>query len=360
MDAVSWRSLQNSQLYDYKSPYQTSAESLRFHPKAPQETYPDVPIRRQRPKAQPQVPLYGKMGRRASDGCALLSDTYFDHPADYSGVNSDTDEMVINNNNTKMKMMYKYENPELRYPNKAGCRLSLDAGRRESSSSLTSSLADGSKDSLTSFDSTSTLTGHETDDSAIMSRYRRSFQQKEEFLKMPPPPPAAEPLIQREYYSRPKKLENRALWPPERLQDTPNISKIKPTHQHFQRVKNDIDTERDLFLQSQNNGYFDGENDDVFVDDRKMPGLQIVHKRTREFERGKPLPEDDPVLGNRTSFYRSELARLSSKRVVPNVTERAQEYEIRTVEPRRDTSSSSIAASSPPIKRIQSLESSGK
>lgn len=48
----------------------------------------------------------------------------------------------------------------LSYVNSAGCRLSLDDGRRESSASLNSSVADGSKDSLSSYDSTSTLTGN--------------------------------------------------------------------------------------------------------------------------------------------------------------------------------------------------------
>lgn len=224
VDAISWRSLQNSYGYDLRpKQYPRSTENLDVR----QPYITDDPTRRHRTRAQPQVAQLNKMGRRASDGCALSERDY----------NVDTMK-------TMQKTNYLGEPPEmpgLRYPNAAGCRLSLDAGRRESSSSLISSLADGSKDSLTSScDSTSTLTGHDTDDS-IMSRLRRNFQQKEEFLKMPPDPN----LIHREFYGKPKKLE-RAMWPP----NDPTGKGAKPTHQNFQRVKNDIETERELSLQS--------------------------------------------------------------------------------------------------------------
>jgi hypothetical protein len=84
----------------------------------------------------------------------------------------------------------------------------------------------------------------------------------------------------------------------------------------------------------------------------------MVHKRARQFESGKPLPEDDPSVSDRTSLFKSELARITVKQVVPNVTERAQEYEIRSVEPKRETPTTSTP------KKIQrdarSLESNGK
>lgn len=89
-----------------------------------------------------------------------------------------------------------------------------------------------------------------------------------------------------------------------------------------------------------------------------------MHKRAKDFESGRPLPEDDPVPGNRMNFSRSELARLSSKKLVPNVCERAHEYEIRTVEPKRDTSGTSTNSGNSVLKRIQrdsrSLDSSGR
>lgn len=248
VDVNSWNRLQNpynqKQRYSYGQDlehiYNTPVEVHRT-----QEVYTDphvlhASIRRSR--AQPQVPLYRKMGRRASEGS-----TFSEHENYYDCLS----EMVVGD--TKMKAASKSAyvpdaNPT--YPNSAGCRLSLDAGRRrESSASLTSSLADGSKDSVCSFDSVSTVTGQETDDS-IMTRFRKSFQQKEEFLRRPSKVEA--PLIPREFYGRPKRLE-KPTWPPYEpvRQDSPTRT-AKPTHQNFQRVKNDIDSERDLVYQVQN------------------------------------------------------------------------------------------------------------
>jgi hypothetical protein len=396
VDAVSWRSLQHSYGYDYRQPLyersQRSAENLDVNDRL--NYPPDDPLRRQRPRAQPQAPPYRKMGRRSSDGGALsVSKYYYDPVLDYEGMKT------INKASYLQSDPQNPEMPGLRYPNTVGCRLSLDAGRRESSSSLTSSLAADSKDSLTSFDSMSTLTGHETDDSAIMSRFRKNFQQKEEFFKKTP----EANVIAREFYSRPKKLE-KAMWPPTEPTRQESPSKTKPTHQNFQRVKHDIENERDLYLQSvsggvvaslpqqkgaksppndkssisntdrikeastapasldnveQLNGSFTAESGDI-SDDKRLyhANLQMVHKRARQFESGKPLPEDDPSVSDRTSLFKSELARITVKQVVPNVTERAQEYEIRSVEPKRETPTTSTP------KKIQrdarSLESNGK
>lgn len=362
------------------------------------------------------------------------------------------------------------------YPNLAGCRLSYDAGRRESSASLSSSIADGSKGSLNSFDSSTTLTG-ELDDSLISHRMRKSFQQKEEFLRRPSNPPE-KPLIPKEFYSRPNKLEKPTWPPPESKQESSPSRAAKPTHQNFQRVKNDIDSERD-YTSTDNQQIKNGEqsldnkqlrqsdldrnqmdkmekaengsnrqqsnkdqsnyanrdqsNKDLLnhsnknqsnhsnndhsnhldrdqlnkvhshkdqlqnqsnkgqpikthsskndhtqpARDRSVesngsfeefddkvpypPTMQMVSKRARQFESGRPLPEDDPQSYDRTSFYRSELARLSSKHAVPNVNCRAREFETMS-EPRRDGSSSS-ANSASTLRRShrdsRSLESSG-
>lgn len=187
----------------------------------------------------------------------------------------------------------------LHYSGTAGCRLSLDGGtsRRDSSVSLPSNglvrdnytASEGSKDSLVSFDSSSTVTGGgqdrcSSDDSLIMSRIRKSFEQKEEFLKRPNQPiswnmssgnqqqPSSphisqHAIIAREFYARPQKFQ-RPLWPPQnpgssspilyRQQSPPRSSSSgksnyssssntsnKPTHQNLQRVKSDIDSERD-------------------------------------------------------------------------------------------------------------------
>lgn len=196
----------------------------------------------------------------------------------------------------------------LHYTGAAGCRLSLDGGtsRRDSSVSLpsnglvrdNSAATEGSKDSLVSFDSASTLTGGgqdrcSSDDSVIISRIRKSFEQKEEFLKRPNQPISwnissgnqqqpSSPLISqhaviaREFYARPQKFQ-RPLWPPQNpgssspilyhQQSPPRSSSScrsnysssssntsnKPTHQNLQRVKSDIDSERDS-LSSRSSG----------------------------------------------------------------------------------------------------------
>lgn len=81
-----------------------------------------------------------------------------------------------------------------------------------------------------------------------MSRIIKSFQQKEQFLNANNNVP--EQSIQREFYGRPRKLERQVWPPPEARQDSPSRTAAKPTHQNFQRVKNDIDSERDYVLVS--------------------------------------------------------------------------------------------------------------
>lgn len=72
-------------------------------------------------------------------------------------------------------------------------------------------------------------------------------------------------------------------------------------------------------------------------------GLQIVSKRAKQFESGRLLSDDDEPTGDRTSLYKSELSRLSSKRSVPNVAVRKREFESKAEaqEPRRSTVSTS-------------------
>ncbi|VEN51522.1 unnamed protein product, partial [Callosobruchus maculatus] len=258
------------------------------------------------------------------------------------------------------------------YPTTAGCRLSLDVGRRESTSSLSSSLADGSKDSLASYDSAATLTGHETDDSAIMTRFRKSVQQKEEFLRTPGVNTVEQALIRKEFYGRPKKLEKQ-MWPPT---DSPKAS--KPTHQNVLRVKGDIESERDMagmvqgggadYVMPQQKGVASPRErgmksdldrayeaatapggydsleppngaavEEAYMDDqRQYHSLQLVHRRARDFESGRPPPpDDDPTAAARLTAAGSELSRLGAKRLQPRVTERAMEYDARaaTVSP---------------------------
>ncbi|XP_028130100.1 rho GTPase-activating protein 21 isoform X8 [Diabrotica virgifera virgifera] len=420
VDAISWKSLQQQpyalaadpiQRVGYERP-QHSAENLYYNVprrRVQQEIYAEIhphdTERIARSRAAPQVPLYKKMGRRASEGNILSDSEHYNQ--EYSSL-----QPVSQDNYNNMKTVYKSSNymPEANDMSKnPSCRHSIEVERRrESTSSLSSSITDGSKDSVTSYGSNLTLTGHETDDSAIMDRFRKSVQQKEEFLRTPVNV-VDQSDVRKEFYSRPKKMEKQ-VWPPNE-RDKPSERNSKPSHQNFMRVKNDIDNERDLSGGTNQNGYpvqggavsnmpqqrgvtspkerenvglqriyeaamaptgfdnmesFNGSAvDDAYYDDRKVysPPLQIVSRRAKDFESGRPLPDDDPVQANRTNFSRSELARLSNKKLVPNVTEMAQDYEIKASEPRKDPSLTSTNSSSSILKRIQrdsrSLDSSG-
>lgn len=192
-------------------------------------------------QAEPQVPIYRPtkrmVTRRASEGSGITNDS---ETASYGSINA------LRSNESS--------------------RLSIES-RRDSSSAA-------SKDSSTSpYDSNSTLTGNEcSDDSVIMNRLRKSFEQKAEFLRRPSHPIgwSAEPLpslqqnfnqasvIQREFYARPQKLQ-RSVWPPgqneqrqqsptrrsslERNVPTKSVASLlnKPSNQSVQRIK-DVDS----------------------------------------------------------------------------------------------------------------------
>ncbi|XP_066595916.1 rho GTPase-activating protein 23 isoform X2 [Prorops nasuta] len=196
-------------------------------------------------RAEPQVPIYrpGRrvVTRRASEGSG--------------GTSQDSDNQSL----ISIDVIARSSDP--------GSRLSMDSrsldSRRDSSPA--------SKDSISSFDSNSTLTGNEcSDDSVIMTRLRKSFEQKEEFLRRPShpiglymTPEALTPLqansvIQREFYARPQKLQ-RQVWPPgEQQQSTSRNSSLerskpvsaKPTNQNVQRVKTDTESESDYSTRS--------------------------------------------------------------------------------------------------------------
>ncbi|CAG9860235.1 unnamed protein product [Phyllotreta striolata] len=413
VDAFSWHTLQHpfvaggprsaENLLQPVVPRRRNHRDQYYHQHHHQHHYEAAPHDTERTgwsRAAPQVPLYNKMGRRASEGNILCdSDRYV---AEFHSL--DPEEY----GNMKTGYRNNNYNPDSGdYPKTANSN--LNTKRRESTSSCSSVTADGSKDSLNSFGSNSTLTGQDTDDSVIMSRFRKSVQQKEAFLR--------QPANVKEFYGVPKKLEKQE-WPPppppaavERDRDSPSRNP-RPSHQNVARIKQDIDNERDLRNKrndrarggaasdipqprgvtspkgkDNNNSNVDRiyeastapagyDCNDVMngsvvdkayygTDGRVYsPPLQIVSRRAKEFESGKPLPDDDPVQSNRAGFSKSELARLSSKILRPNVTERAHEYETRTTEPRKDASSTSAnSASSSVLKRIQrdsrSLDSSG-
>lgn len=134
----------------------------------------------------------------------------------------------------------------LGYNNSASCDLNFNVARRESTFSLSSCIADDSKNSFASYNSISTLTGHETDDSEIMTRFRKSVKQKEEFLNMPLST-VERSLIRREFYSEPKKLDPQ-VWPPNETEFSARI--MKPIHHNFQKEKHYIENEKNISQQN--------------------------------------------------------------------------------------------------------------
>ncbi|XP_034949619.1 uncharacterized protein RhoGAP19D [Chelonus insularis] len=185
-------------------------------------------------RAEPQVPIYrpGRrvVTRRASEGSGPVES---EAPA-YTASDS-----------------LKAADPE--------SRLSIESRRDSSPISKDSSMS--------SYDSTSTLTGNECSDDSIMTRLRKSFEQKEEFLRRPSHPIGwllpdedtrinqNQGVIQREFYARPQKLQ-RQVWPPneqnqsqqEQTHQSSNKSTLertknfKPTNQNVQRVRGDMES----------------------------------------------------------------------------------------------------------------------
>nr|XP_024216338.1 rho GTPase-activating protein 21 isoform X3 [Halyomorpha halys] len=153
---------------------------------------------------------------------------------------------------------------------------------------------------------------HSSDDSLIMNRIRKSLEQKEEFLRTP-----AVTCSNREYYMRPGKLPT-PHWPP-----AIPASSVQPRG----------------FIYGGAVTNMPGPGSIPVVDDRcrltaRRPvrdllspppnthQLRMVSERARQFETGM-------LLADRTDLYRSELARLGSKRNVPNVAVRRKEFENR-------------------------------
>ncbi|XP_044734281.1 uncharacterized protein LOC123296735 isoform X2 [Chrysoperla carnea] len=422
---------------------------------------PQAPL--MRPTAQPQVPTSARpclrrhSVRRLSEGSSISDsskETRSYESGDYCSINSERlsvnsgDNILVNNGNQIQRNSSKNVNintfpfssnisggkdpliNNIFYPNKSGCRLSLDAGRRDS---MNSSTADGSKDSLSSFGSSSTLTGQDTDDSVIMSRLRKNFEKKEAFLKRPSKPTgflettdnvksSSNPMvIQREFYGRPQKLQ-KPVWPPNRQ------SSSKPLHQDFERIKSDLNIEKDFIKDQEKHSSRDKYDlDQCYMSDSETQyqsdGLKmslnpiqksssqrekgafastlsrihenipstvtnfgaddsngtssnssdcqlsensghypaVVWKRTRQFESGKTIPDDENgSISDRTSLYSSELARLSSKRVVPNVAVRKREFETRTEELNKELQRERESLRRLTNKESRSLEYAGK
>jgi len=247
----------NEQLYDrINDPIYERVRVSEHHPHYYQPSLLRYPVS----QAEPQVPIYRPIkrmvARRASEGSGNIIDS---EAASYGSIDA------------------------LR--SSESSRLSIES-RRDSSPAA-------SKDSTSPYDSNSTLTGNEcSDDSVIMNRLRKSFEQKAEFLRRPSHPigwsvePSQLPnfsqaaVIQREFYARPQKLQ-RQIWPPgqneqQQRQQSPTkrssqerniVSKTvtslnKPLNQSVQRIK-DVDS---------NSEYSKPHNDQQLEDNQSVAG----------------------------------------------------------------------------------------
>ncbi|XP_037026181.1 uncharacterized protein LOC119067372 isoform X2 [Bradysia coprophila] len=267
--------------------------------------------------------------------------------------------------------------------------ISSSLDRRESSASATSSVG-------SSYESGSTLTS-DLGDNAIMTRLRKSVEQKEEFLRGTPVTQSqvhgvnsdVANIRHREFYARPKRLQ-KTVWPPQEF-DSNNSSKRSSTNDSIINNENSGDSmtssktlsehsdnsiaiqrntdimplqvkstntlpphrlannlAREQFyngihgdhgipsqsLQQQHQQYLQQRALDAEGNCRMLsppPGIHIVSERTKQFESGRPLSPDGSSV-DRTSLYRSELSRLSTKRVVPNVALRRKEFELKANE----------------------------
>ncbi|XP_071633395.1 rho GTPase-activating protein 21 isoform X5 [Temnothorax longispinosus] len=246
----------NEQLYDRIN--DPIYERVRVSEHHPQHYYQPSLLRYPVSQAEPQVPIYRPIkrmvARRASEGSGNIDSEM----ASYGSIDA------------------------LR--SSESSRLSMES-RRDSSPAA-------SKDSMSPYDSNSTLTGNEcSDDSVIMNRLRKSFEQKAEFLRRPSYPvgwsvePSLLPnidqsaVIQREFYARPQKLQ-RQIWPPgqneqqqrqqsptRRSQERNIVTKTvtslnKPSNQSVQRIK-DVDS---------NSEYSKPRNDQQLGDNQSVAG----------------------------------------------------------------------------------------
>ncbi|XP_025195572.1 rho GTPase-activating protein 21-B isoform X8 [Melanaphis sacchari] len=176
-------------------------------------------------------------------------------------------------------------------------------------------------------------------DPIIMSRIKKSLEQKEEFLRRP--------VVQhqqqqqqptKEFYVKPQKLLP-PMWPPSLSSSSINQSKpfaecnsatVQETSSPAQpssvtskpKGKSFVNTLGKIHEDS-NGGISKPPMVAAETADHhhsKQTGmLQVVSMRAKQFESGK--------IDDKTDFYKSELARLTSKHNVPNVAVRKMEYE---------------------------------
>lgn len=183
----------------------------------------------------------------------------------------------------------------------------------------------------TSYDSLSDSYGSE--DSLIMSRLRKSFEQKEEFMKRMPqaPSPESPAVTARECYSRPQKMST-SPWPPAAppatlaTPDSGGSPATSPTGTGAGKLKTKQNFFRTLDKIQENPPVVPTASR---LEDAECSGqpFRVVSVRTQQFEKG---PVD-----NKTELYRSELARLTNKPNVANVAARKRDFENRAHQERQ-------------------------
>lgn len=317
--------------------------------------------------AEPQVPIYRPIKRmvtrRASEGSGCSS---------VGGATNDSETTSYGSIDG------------LRSSEPESSRLSIDS-RRDSSPV--------SKESVSPYDSNSTLTGNEcSDDSVIMNRLRKSFEQKAEFLRRPSHPigwfmsvDSSEPpllrstglnqaVIQREFYARPQKLQ-RSIWPPGQseqhqrqqsptrrqasLQEGRNVAKPtvslvvnKPLNQSVQRIK-DVDSDSE-FSKSRNDR---GDQQQIDDDQSLTENHSYSHLYDDELAKETYLA---PSHGGKPTGGEQQQHRNASKgsfistlsRIHENVTTTGVAANQQQTQDARNGSSTSLPSSPGPDKKV--------
>uniref|UniRef100_A0A182QGE1 PDZ domain-containing protein n=1 Tax=Anopheles farauti TaxID=69004 RepID=A0A182QGE1_9DIPT len=216
-------------------------------------------------------------------------------------------------------------------------------------------------------------------DSAIMSRLRKSLEQKEEFLRRPTTGAAAiaaaSDVQQREFYGRPNRLQ-KSVWPPSAdlpdaqqpaasaLTATPSgaqsaaitiTTTTKPMVVNSTTIQREHATQlsaiREHFFTSGIGGSLQQPPKSAppptlaiaattavpIVAGPSSPtggatvplsphSMHAVSEKAKLFESGRPL---SPEGIDRMDLYKSELSRINTKQVVPNVAVRRKEFELK-------------------------------
>ncbi|KAG8230306.1 hypothetical protein J437_LFUL008498, partial [Ladona fulva] len=248
---------------------------------------------------------------------------------------------------------------------------SLDPRRRDSTVSLPPTMrCDGFRDAgpppAASPGGSGACYPEDDDESAVtdsvMRRIRKSFEQKEEFLRRPTQPiwlPQPTAAIPREFYAHPQKFQ-RPPWPPHQLNGGDVDESPSSPSKQTGGTSSPVSASRKGTAEVADAGSQHGRSrhpGKPFVTtltritenlpaaggvpgaasatppQSPPPALQLVSRRARQFESGEVVEEGETVV-DKTNFYRSELSRLSSKRSVPNVAVRKREFETRGKESR--------------------------